>query len=172
QTFAYLRGERDRFVVEVDASGVLERLEGVASAHVGARLAELRGRIEPDLERYRAAVDEMLADLERGVVPERIPVWGGRDIDLAAVAEVLLQRLEDRAGPEVRERVEMLLSSGADREALTTVAIETARQRARAIRNRVRADVGVDAAVDLVRSVDERARTGTGTAEEAVSGVK
>ncbi len=172
QTFAYLRGERDRFVVEVDASGVLERLEGVASAHVGARLAELRGRIEPDLERYRAAVDEMLADLERGVVPERIPVWGGRDIDLAAVAEVLLQRLEDRAGPEVRERVETLLSSGADREALTTVAIETARQRARAIRNRVRADVGVDAAVDLVRSVDERARTGTGTAEEAVSGVK
>jgi hypothetical protein len=170
---AYVRGDVDVLVVEVDVGDVVERVRTVSRVQVGSVLAEVGSGPSPEsIDRYRSAIEEFVASLEAGTVPESVPKLGGATFDPAEVLEVILTTVGDRVDEGLARRIEAALLAGEEREALVAVAGVIVVERASEAAGRLREGLDDGTHLDLVAQLEARAVEGVGAAAESLSAAR
>jgi hypothetical protein len=170
---AYVRGDVDELEVGVDVGDVVERVRTASVVQVGSALAEVEaGPSSETIDGVRRAVEEFVASLEAGVVPDSVPKLGGATFDPPAVLDVILTAVGQHADEELAARIEAALLAGEDREALVAVAGTIAAERASDAVRRLRDGLDRGTHLDLVDQLEERAADGAGSAADSLSAAR
>jgi len=168
---AYLRGDVDRFRPRIRLDEVLARVDDAAVTLTRTLLERAETTDHTTVEGYRAAVDDFVASLAAGRVPDSVPVLAGEAFD----PDEVIAAIEDAAGvtvtPEVRTEVAARLADGDPVEALTSVAAESVRPYVEREVAKVVA-AGPDGRFDVLDQIASRADERADSAAVTLAGVR
>ncbi|MEO6988274.1 MAG: hypothetical protein ABI239_06465 [Aquihabitans sp.] len=153
ETLAYLRGDQNEIIATVDLSVMLDRVEQAVIDHARTAMASMATKEIRTVEEYRTAVEELVALVAEGRIPDTLPVPGG-DINGRHVVEVLTDvALSAGADPLT---VETLSKAGSDREALVVASTEALRSGAKTARRELEAKLDDGYRFDIIDQLSQR----------------
>lgn len=152
-TVAYMRGDQETLIVTVDLTVVVDRVEQVVLDHARAAMASVATRQIPTLGEYQVAVEELMASVADGRIPDTLPV-PGIAVDRQEVADWLADTaLEVGADPLT---VEALSEAGSERDAVVLVATETLAANAETVRQELEAKLDDGYQFDVIGQLAQR----------------
>jgi hypothetical protein len=166
----YLRGDTARLDGDLDMTEVLRHVEDGAVAWVQTRLAVAPDQVVPDVDAFRAEATSFVDQLERGTVPDTIPVLAG-SVGPAAV-DVIEEHLGHPLPTGVRQQVQAALAASDEREALILAAAPVLDVPVADAVAELRAGLEDRRDLDVTREIADRAGGPTNLAVSRLNGVR
>ena len=158
---AHIRGDAHILDADIDIQTVLDRIPTTGVTEARALLASAEARLTTTPDEYRAAIEEFVAALAAGEVPDAVP-----EIDLGGVAtsevvDSIVDGLGLEADDAARAQVTASVLAGAERDLLITIGSAEVRDHADEVVLRL-TDAAEDRheldVVDAVRARTDRTR--------------
>lgn len=169
----YLRGERQGWQPLIDLRGIDAHIVPFISSYVAARLAAAAGVDVASMSEFRREVEARLARLMEGDVPDVVPRLPPQDpVAAAALAELLLSRVEGSVPPGTRDQIAAALMVGNVQAAFALVAPLYVDQPLQDAVDQWREQLEAGFLLDAVESFENLARQHSGTVAQTLAPIR
>jgi hypothetical protein len=158
---AHIRGDADVLDADVDIEAVLDRIPSTGVTEARALLAYAESQLTTTPDEYRIAIEEFVAALAAGEVPDAVPELDVGGLASGEVVDLILDGLGLEPDDPARARVTASVLAGAERDLLITIGSAQVQDHADEVVLRLR-DAAEDRheldVVDAVRTRTDRTR--------------
>ncbi len=158
---AHIRGDAHILDADLDIEPVLDRIPETGVTEARALLASAEARRTTTVEEYRVAIEEFVAELAAGQVPDAVPELGASGPAANEVVDSIVDGLGLEADDATRAQVTASVLAGAERDLLITIGSTQVQDHADKVVLRLR-DAAEDRheldVVDAVRARTDRTR--------------
>lgn len=109
---AYLRGDRDKLVLEIDLRPVLDSLAAVGNVHFADVVANLQDRPAPDYAAFQSDLGDAVERIAAGDRPQGLPTLDLTEAQAKTATDTVLRAVPRHERAELRPRLLAALGSG------------------------------------------------------------